>query len=140
MDEATQHAGDGGRAGDPVSARIVDDVSAQARAQSSRAADSAQHAAEAARQAAENLRGQEAWMAGLIEQGADRLAGLAQSLRNKDPRTLLSDAEEFARRQPVLFTGAAMILGFALTRAASMMAATAAGTERTPRGGFPHEG
>ena len=59
-------------------------------------------------------------MAGLIEQGADKLADLAQTLRTNDLRTLLTRVEEFAHTQPVLFTGAAMALGFAMTRAIGM--------------------
>jgi hypothetical protein len=138
MDEAAKQAADGGKAGDPISERIADDVGAQVQAQRSRAAESAQHAADAARQAADKLREQEAWMAGLIEQGADRLAGLAQTLRDKDPRTLLADVEEFARRQPMLFTGAAMVLGFALTRAAGMTAKAATTSATGPREGASH--
>ncbi|HEY7578202.1 MAG TPA: hypothetical protein VH855_11455 [Acetobacteraceae bacterium] len=131
MDSERQNVGD--VAGDevPISEQVTSEVRARVQAQSSRAADSAQHAADAARQTAETLRGQEAWMAGLIEQGADRLTDLAQAVRNKDLRTLLADIENFARRQPILFTGAAMALGFALTRAAAMTAAA----DRTAGGG-----
>jgi hypothetical protein len=108
-------------------------------AQSSRAADGAQHAADAARQAADKLREQEAWMAGLVEQGADRLSELAETLRHKDLRTLLTDMEDFARRQPMLFTGAAMALGFVLTRAAGMTASTVARTAGNGQGiGYDH--
>ena len=135
MEEAAQRAGDGAHDESSLSDRVTDDVSAQMQKQSARAADSAQHAADAARQAAESLRGQEAWMAGLVEQGADRLAGFAQTLREKDLRSLLADMEDFARRQPMLFTGAAMVLGFALTRAAGMTAKSTAGTAaRMPEG------
>jgi hypothetical protein len=125
--------------GVPVAEQVAGDVREQVRAQSSRAADSAQHAADAARRAAEGLRGQEAWIAGLVEQGADRLADLAQTLRNSDARTMLAQVEDFARRQPVLFTGAAMVLGFALTRAAGMAATTAARTSSTTHEDFRHE-
>jgi hypothetical protein len=55
-------------------------------------------------------------MAGLVEQGADRLADLAWTLRENDLRTLLGRVEGYARSQPVLFTGAAVALGFMLTR------------------------
>jgi hypothetical protein len=110
--------------------RVADDIRAAAEAQRTRAADGAQHAANSAHQAADNLRGQEAWMAGLIEQGADKLADLAQVLRSNDLATLLARSEQFARRQPVLFTGAAMALGFALTRVVS--AAQQTGTATAP--------
>ena len=61
-------------------------------------------------------------MAGLVEQGADRLSDFAQTLRNNDLRSLLSSVEEFARRQPVLFTMGAAALGFALTRTVGLAA------------------
>ena len=110
---------DGPETAHGVAGQAVDDIRTRAEGQKERAADSAQHAAEQAREAAHNLRGDEAWMAGLIEQGADKLTDLAQVLRKNDLATLLTRTEDFARRQPVLFTGAAMALGFALTRAVS---------------------
>lgn len=97
--------------------QTVDDISTGMEGQRPRAAGTTEHAADAVRQAAEKLRGDEPWLAGLIEQGADGLDDLAQTLRNNDLRTLLGKVEDFARSQPVLFTGAAMALGFALTRA-----------------------
>jgi len=106
----------------PSTQQVTEDMRARAEAQRPRAADSAQHAADAARRAAQNLRGEEAWMAGLVEQGADRLADLAQTLRNNDLRTLLARGEDFARRQPVLFTVGAIALGFALSRAVGLAA------------------
>jgi ElaB/YqjD/DUF883 family membrane-anchored ribosome-binding protein len=83
------------------------------------AAEGMEHAADAARQAAGSLRDEEAWLARLVDQGADKLSALAQSLRTNDPKALLSKTEEFARREPVLFTGAAVAIGFALARAAT---------------------
>jgi hypothetical protein len=98
-----------------------------------RAADGARQAADAAREAARNLRGgDQAWMAGLVERGADGLTDLAETLRSNDLSGLLRRAEEFARTQPVLFAGAALALGFALTRAAR--AATTQTTERREYG------
>jgi hypothetical protein len=139
MENESHSSGGAVRDDVPVTERVADNVREQVHAQSSRAADGAQHAADAARQAAEKLRGQEAWMAGLVEQGADRLADLAQTLRNGDPRTMLAQVEDFARRQPVLFTGAAMVLGFALTRAAGMTATAVARPAATTQEGFRHE-
>jgi hypothetical protein len=97
---------------------IGDDIGAQAEAQKARAADRVDRAADAVRSAADGMRGQEAWVAGLVERGADELARMADALRTSDFRSLLNQAESFARRQPVLFAGAGAVLGFALTRAA----------------------
>jgi hypothetical protein len=92
------------------------DIGEQAEAQKSRVADGADHAADAARRTAQNLRGDETWMADLIEQGAGKLTDMAQTLRESDLNTLLLRTQQFARNQPVMFTGAAVALGFALTR------------------------
>jgi hypothetical protein len=118
--------------------QAADDIRTRAEAKKERAADSAQSAAEQARQAAHNLRGDEAWMAGLIEQGADKLTDLAQVLRKNDLATLLTRTEDFARRQPLLFTGAAMALGFALTRAISAAQWNSA-TPRSSIAEVPHD-
>ena len=111
-----QHGGAQAERELPSAENVAEDVRARMQAQGARAAEGAQHAADAVRQAAENLRGEEAWMAGLVEQGADRLTDLAQTLRDNDLGTLVNRAESFARRQPVLFTGAAVALGFMLSR------------------------
>jgi hypothetical protein len=122
---------DGPETAHDAAEQAADDIRTRTEAQKERAADSAQNAADQARQAAHNLRGDEAWMAGLIEQGADKLTDLAQVLRKNDLATLLTRTEDFARRQPVLFTGAAMALGFALTRAVSAAQWNSAGTPRS---------
>lgn len=84
-----------------------------------RAAGGVNRTADAARQAAHTLRdGDQAWLASLVERGAEGLGDFANTLRGNDLNGLLRRAEEFARSQPVLFAGGAMILGFALTRVA----------------------
>lgn len=113
-----EHPTDGGATAE----RIVDDIRDRVSSLRPQAAAGVEHAADAARQAAGSLRGDEAWLAQIVEQGADKLSGLAQTLRTNDLQTLLSKTEQFARQQPVLFAGAAMALGFALTRAAASAA------------------
>ena len=101
---------------DASARQVAADIGEQAQAQKSRVADRAEHAADTARKAAQNLRGEETLMAELIEQGAGKLTDLAQTLRESDLNTLLERTQQFARNQPVIFTGAAVALGFALTR------------------------
>jgi ElaB/YqjD/DUF883 family membrane-anchored ribosome-binding protein len=101
-------------------------VESQVDDQRSRMAGTARHAANAAHDAAQSLRGSDPWMASLVEKGADGLADLAETLRRNDLKELLSRAQEFARNQPVLFTGAAAALGFVLSRAAKAAASTQA--------------
>jgi hypothetical protein len=62
------------------------------------------------------LEGQQDWLAGLVERGAEELGGLASTVRSNDLRGLLGKLEGMARRQPVLFAGAAMAAGFASAR------------------------
>lgn len=102
--------------------QIADDIRERVSSLGPQAAEGMEHAADAARQAAGSLRDEEAWLARLLDQGADKLSEFAQGLRTNDPQALLSKTEQFARREPVLFTGAAMAIGFALARAATAAA------------------
>lgn len=111
----------------PTVDRITDDVRERMSSLRPDAAEGIEHAADAARQAAGSLRDQEAWLARMVDQGADKLSEFAQTLRTNDPQALLSKTEQFARRQPVLFAGAAMAIGFALARAATTAARGGAG-------------
>src|SRR5512132_3377035 len=63
-----------------------------------------------------DLRAQEAWLGNLLGRGADELASIAEEMRRNDVAGLLGSVEVFARRQPALFMGATVALGFALTR------------------------
>lgn len=114
---------DGENAG---SNKVTDDIRERMSSLRPRAAEGMEHTADAVRRAAGSLRGDEAWLAQLVEQGADKLSDLAQTLRTNDLPALLSRTEQFARQQPVLFTGAAMAIGFALTRAATATTRAAA--------------
>jgi hypothetical protein len=64
----------------------------------------------------EQLEGQQDWLAQLVERGADELGNLASTVRSNDLRGLIGKLEDMARRQPVLFVGAAMAAGFAGAR------------------------
>jgi len=50
-------------------------------------------------------------IAPLIEEIADRLASSSDFLKDKDVRQLIDDAENLARRQPMLFVGALFAVG-----------------------------
>lgn len=102
----------------PVVSQFTDEVRERMSLLRPQAAEGVQSAAEVAHRAAGKLRGEEEWMAQVIEHGAVKLSDLADTLQTNELQTLLGKTEQFARRQPVLFAGAAMALGFALTRAA----------------------
>ena len=88
----------------------------QAAHQKNHIADRLSAVAERAQRTAGDLRQDEAWLGNLLVRGADELAGMADELRRQDIADLMGSVEVFARRQPTLFMGAAVAMGFALTR------------------------
>ena len=79
-------------------------------------ADQLSAVAERTQTSARDLRDQEAWLGNLLGRGADELQGLAEEIRRNDVADILGSVEVFARRQPALFMGATVALGFALAR------------------------
>ncbi len=51
-----------------------------------------------------------------IRRAGAQLGDVADAVRQREPRELVSEVEDFARRQPALFFGGAVILGFAALR------------------------
>jgi hypothetical protein len=101
-----------------VASDLKEQLAAQAEAQKDSLANRLQAIADRVHDTAEDLRGREAWVADLIDRGARELGHVAEDLKHRDVRALTSSFEGFARRQPALFMGAAVALGFALTRVA----------------------
>jgi ElaB/YqjD/DUF883 family membrane-anchored ribosome-binding protein len=84
----------------------------QLNTQKTRATDGIGSVAQAIRQSTQHLRDQQhETIAGYVEQAADQLDKLSQQLREKDINEMLSDAQQFARRQPAMFVGAAFAVG-----------------------------
>ena len=79
-------------------------------------ADRLSAVAERTQATASDLRDQEAWLGNLLGRGADELQGIAEEIRRNDVADILGSVEVFARRQPALFMGATVALGFALAR------------------------
>ena len=80
------------------------------------AAERLEDVASAVHRSGEQLEGQQDWLAQLVERGADELGNLASTVRSNDLRGLVGKLEDMARKQPVLFVGAAMAAGFASAR------------------------
>jgi hypothetical protein len=97
---------------------LKEGLSAQARAQKDNVADRIGSVAERVHQTADDLRDREGWLAGLMDRGAQELDSIADDIRRSDVSSLLDSVEVFARRQPALFMGASVALGFALSRVA----------------------
>jgi len=93
-------------------------LESQAAAGKDEVADRIASIADRVQASAEDLRGSEAWLADLVGEGARRLGGLADSMKQNDLRSLLGTVQSFARNQPALFAGASVALGFAAARLA----------------------
>lgn len=71
----------------------------------------------ALRRAAREMEGgQSAPVSRMAQSAADGLQRFSETLRSKDLDALLHEAESFARRQPVVFMGAAALAGFLAVR------------------------
>jgi hypothetical protein len=79
-------------------------------------ADRLSAVADRAQRTAEDLGESEAWLGDLVARGARELNDVAEEIRRNDMAGILSSVEVFARRQPALFMGASVALGFAMTR------------------------
>lgn len=75
-------------------------------------------------------------LAQYAHRAADALDEFSANLREKDVEELVDDAREFVRRSPAIAIGAAVALGFALSR---FLKATAAEGARTSRNDFAIE-
>jgi hypothetical protein len=51
-----------------------------------------------------------------IRQASEQVGGFADTIRQRDMRELAAEVQDFARKQPTLFFGGAVILGFAALR------------------------
>jgi methyl-accepting chemotaxis protein len=51
-----------------------------------------------------------------IRQASEQIQGVANTVREHDVRELIGEVQDFARRQPTLFFGGAVVLGFAALR------------------------
>lgn len=72
--------------------------------------------AEAVQKVAGELEANDATTAGYARTIADTVTQFSDTVKNKDIDELLSIAEDFGRKQPVAFMGAAALLGFAASR------------------------
>lgn len=95
-------------------------------------ADHATGFARAIHHAADDLEQSSPDIARHVRAAGDSVRGIAEAMRERSAGQLLEDVNDFARRQPALFFGAAAIAGFALVRFAKSSADSAgAGTSRS---------
>ena len=101
--------------------RLTDEAQRRARSLVDQQKESAASAvggwAEALRQTARNLEEREQPAAGrYVDWAADGVERFSRSLREQELDQLVHQAEQFARRQPALFLGGAVALGFVASR------------------------
>jgi ElaB/YqjD/DUF883 family membrane-anchored ribosome-binding protein len=70
--------------------------------------------AQALTEAADKLREQQPSVADLITTGSKGMTRLSKNLRETDPEKMADEAAELARRQPGIFLGTAIVMGFLL--------------------------
>jgi hypothetical protein len=81
-----------------------------------RATSTAESTASALRRAAEDVEGDNRLIGTALRKSAESIERAAQSLQGGDISRAVDDLNGFARRQPALFLGASLALGFALAR------------------------
>jgi len=91
-------------------------IETTARQRKSLGADYVGSLAQATGQAAQAFENDLPQAARYIRQASAQIQGVADTIRERDVRELVSDVQDFARQQPTLFFGGAVILGFAALR------------------------
>ncbi|HEV7663298.1 MAG TPA: hypothetical protein VGQ62_07160 [Chloroflexota bacterium] len=96
-----------------VTEQAKQQATSQLEQQKGRAVDSLVTVTQALRQTGQHLHEQEqGTIAGYVEQAAERVESVTNHLRSRDIPELLDETQDFARRRPALFVGAAVALGF----------------------------
>jgi hypothetical protein len=95
---------------------LTDEVRTFSAEQKSMSADHIHGIADAVHVAARELEQRMPQAASLVHSTATQLDSAAQALRQRSINELLSDVGDFARREPALFFGGAVLAGFALSR------------------------
>ena len=99
-----------------VLADATDRVGSAVRQQKTAGADYIETVARAIERAAGEFEPDVPQAAKYIRQAGSQLSDLATAVRQRDARELVAEVEGFARRQPALFFGGAMLAGFAAIR------------------------
>lgn len=139
------------REGREAAEKVADKASSAIGEQKSAFAAQIAEISEVAKNAAGDLREREQGVvADWVEQAADEVRRISESLRDRDLKTIYEDVGNFARRQPALFIGGTALLGFAAARLAKASSdrravvdmrdasGSTASTGTTP-GGLPHQ-
>lgn len=80
------------------------------------AADQLEHLAQGVRRSADNFDDGQAWVRQGLSSAAASLERFSSTLRDRELTEIMHDAEDTARRHPVMFATACAVAGFALVR------------------------
>ena len=105
-----------GDAAKDLAANAADKMQQAAAQQKSAGADYISAIAHATQQAANQFDDALPPAASYMRQASEQIEDIADVLRQRDARELVGEVENFARRQPGLFFGGALVLGFAALR------------------------
>jgi hypothetical protein len=97
--------------------------------QKDRAVDAVHGVAQALRRTAEGLEGENEALARYAEQAADQVERFTESFRERHLGDIVSDLDDFARRQPTMFLIGAVAAGFVVGR---FMASSAERSQAEP--------
>jgi hypothetical protein len=95
---------------------VQERVSDVAGSQMSRAGDVLQSVAQAIRSTGDQLRQDQPQVAGFADTAASQVDRFAGRIRTSSPSDMIAEAEQFARRQPAVFLGGALLLGAVAAR------------------------
>lgn len=112
-----------------IAKEATDQVSKSVSSQKSAGADYIASFAQATGRAADQFENDIPQAAQFIRQASDQIQGFADTVRERDARELISDVQDFVRRQPTLFFGGAVVLGFAALRFLKSGTPKSTGTE-----------
>jgi hypothetical protein len=113
---AKDQVGEIGTAAQDLAADATGKVTSAMNEHKTASADYLGSIAHAVQRAAGEFEGDVPQAAQYIRQAAGQIETVANAVRTRDMRELVGEVQEFARRQPTLFFGGAVILGFAAVR------------------------
>lgn len=91
-------------------------ASSQVSTHKERAASTLDSVADSIRRAGSEMRDDQPQLASLTDQAATRMTDVSNYLREHELRDFVREAEDFARREPLLFLGGAFAVGFLAAR------------------------
>jgi hypothetical protein len=115
-DKARETRDEAVREGAKLAGRVKERATSFAEEQKRSGTDKLQSIAGAVKRAADDLEQQSPETARYVRSAAESVEGFSASLRDKKVEDIASDARDFARRQPWLVFGGAVLAGLAVTR------------------------